>query len=231
MTIISLVIYYVFSLLKREQQRSDALLLNIMPEVIAEKLKSDPASTIAERHENCSVLFADITGFTPLAGKLEPKQVVAMLDELFSAFDEEAVRIGAEKIKTIGDAYMVITGAPIERSDPAEAIAELSLAMLSATQRVAAQTGHDLQMRIGIASGPVMAGVIGRTKFAYDVWGETVNRAARLEAYSEVGAIQIDHQTMIQLPDSFNTRSLGDIDLKGLGPTPAWQLLRKTNVD
>ncbi|MDH3743221.1 MAG: adenylate/guanylate cyclase domain-containing protein [Hyphomicrobiales bacterium] len=224
MAIITLVVYYVFQLLQHEQARSNALLLNIMPDVIAEQLKADPDSTIAEQHEHATVLFADLTGFTPLAGKLGPQKIVALLDELFSAFDAEVARIGVEKIKTIGDAYMVVSGAPVHRPDHAEAIAELALAMLAATHMIALNSGHNLRMRIGIATGPVMAGVIGRTKFAYDVWGETVNRAARLEAYGEPGAVLIDEPTATILTDRFRIVSKGEIDLKGLGPTATWTL-------
>ncbi|MGI9464462.1 MAG: adenylate/guanylate cyclase domain-containing protein [Aestuariivirgaceae bacterium] len=224
MGIISLVVFYVFQLLQREQERSDSLLLNIMPDVIAEQLKADPDRTIAEQHDSATVLFADLTGFTPLAGELGPQKIVALLDELFSAFDAEVARIGVEKIKTIGDAYMVVSGAPTHRPDHAEAIAELALAMLAATYRISLETGHKLRMRVGIATGPVMAGVIGRTKFAYDVWGETVNRAARLEAYGEPGAVLIDEPTSTILAGRFRITPKGEIDLKGLGPTQTWIL-------
>lgn len=225
MVIISLVVYYVFQLLEHEQQRSNSLLLNIMPDVIAERLKADPDSTIAEHHENATVLFADLCGFTPLAGKLGPQQIVALLDELFSAFDVEVARIGVEKIKTIGDAYMVVCGVPTERPDHADAAAELALAMLVATQRVALSTGHNLRLRTGIASGPVTAGVIGRTKFAYDVWGETVNRASRLESYGTPNAILIDEATAGDLAGRYRTKPNGEINLKGIGPTQTWVLL------
>ncbi len=224
MTIISLVVYYAFSLLQRERQRSDSLLLNIMPEIIADRLKADPGSTIAEQHDHATVLFADLTGFTPLASQLGPQNTVQLLDELFSAFDVEAERIGVEKVKTIGDAYMAVAGAPIGRNDHAEAIAELALAVQAAAAKVSAATGHSLHTRIGIATGPVMAGVIGRAKFAYDVWGETVNRAARLEAYSVPGTILIDEPTAEKLQGHFDTQANGEIDLKGLGPTRTWRL-------
>ena len=224
MTIISLVIYYVFSLLRREQARSDELLLNIMPASIADQLKADPGKTIADRHDAASVLFADLTGFTPLASELTPDEVVEMLDELFSAYDREVARTGVEKIKTIGDAYMVVAGAPTTREDHAAAIAELALAMLAATHKAAISSGRHLSLRVGIATGPVMAGVIGRTKFAYDVWGETVNRAARLEANSTPGAILIDDATASQLGNRFKIIDNGPVDLKGLGPTHTWQL-------
>ncbi len=224
MTIISLVVYYVFQLLKREQERSNSLLLNIMPDIIAERLKVDPDSTIAEQHEDASVLFADLTGFTPLAGELGPQRIVALLDEIFSAFDAEVARIGVEKIKTIGDAYMVVSGAPTDRPDHAGALAELALAMLAATNRISLHSGHELRIRVGIATGPVMAGVIGRTKFAYDVWGETVNRAARLEAYGQPGVILMDDATAAILSAQFNCQPHSKIDLKGIGPTETWIL-------
>jgi adenylate cyclase len=224
MGIISLVVYYVFHLLQHEQERSNSLLLNIMPDVIAERLKADPGSTIADQHDQATVLFADLIGFTPLSSKLGPQKIVALLDELFSAFDTEVAHIGVEKIKTIGDAYMVVSGAPTHRADHAEAIAELALAMLAATHRITLKSGHKLQMRIGIATGPVTAGVIGRTKFAYDVWGETVNRAARLEANGEPGLVMIDETTATALTGRFDIAPKGELDLKGLGPTQTWLL-------
>jgi adenylate cyclase len=224
MTIISLVIFYVFSLLRREQHKTDELLLNIMPETIAEQLKADPGRTIADRHDHATVMFADLTGFTPLAAELSPDEVVEMLDELFSAFDREVSRTGVEKIKTIGDAYMAVAGAPRARPDHAAAIAELALAMLGATHATALRSGRNLRLRIGIATGPVMAGVIGRTKFAYDIWGETVNRAARLEANGTPGVILVDEATAVQLRDRFKLRDNATLDLKGIGPTATWQL-------
>ena len=228
MAIITVVVYYTFRLLRMEQDRSDALLLNIMPQAIADRLKADPDATIAERHDQATVLFADITGFTPLASKLGPQQIVQLLDEIFSAFDAHTARLGIEKIKTIGDAYMVVSGAPHARADHAEAAARLASAMLVSTENVARQSGHDLKIRIGIASGPVMAGVIGRTKFAYDVWGETVNRAARLEANSEPGCILIDEACASQLNGEFVTSQWQDIDLKGIGPTRTARLTQST---
>ena len=210
--------------IEREKERVEKLLLNIMPEIIADRLKADPGSTIAEQHDHATVLFADLTGFTPLASQLGPQNTVQLLDELFSAFDVEAERIGVEKVKTIGDAYMAVAGAPIGRNDHAEAIAELALAVQAAAAKVSAATGHSLHTRIGIATGPVMAGVIGRAKFAYDVWGETVNRAARLEAYSVPGTILIDEPTAEKLQGHFDTQANGEIDLKGLGPTRTWRL-------
>ena len=222
--IITLVVYYVFQLLRREQARSNALLLNILPVAIAERLKTQPNKIIAERHEAVTVLFADICGFTPLTARLDPQQLIALLDKLFSAFDAHASRLGVEKIKTIGDAYMVVSGLPASRPDHAAATAELALAMMAATQQISKETGHDLSVRIGIAAGPVTAGVIGRSKFAYDVWGETVNRAARLEASGQPEDITIDEQAVAELDGSFELKPRGEVQLKGIGSTRAWFL-------
>ncbi len=223
--IISVVVFYVLRLLRREQFRSNALLLNVLPASIADRLMQAPDQTIARRHEQASVLFADLCGFTPLTAKLSPADLITLLDRLFSAFDAQASRLGVEKIKTIGDAYMVVSGAPEPRDDHATALVELSKAMIAATLEVAASTGHDLSVRIGIASGGLTAGVIGQSKFAYDVWGNTVNRAARLETCGAPGDITIDQATKELLAADVNVEFLGDVDLKGIGPTPVWRLL------
>jgi class 3 adenylate cyclase len=222
--IIALIVFYAFHLVSREQARSDTLLLNILPAPIAERLKAEPETTIAERCDAVSVLFCDLCGFTPLTSRLAPDDLIALLDDLFSAFDAEAARLGVEKIKTIGDAYMVVAGLPEHRPDHAAAAAGLAQAMHRTTSRIADETGHSLTVRIGIATGSVTAGVIGRSKFAYDVWGETVNRAARLEAAGEPGGIFIDEQTATALNGRFEISALGPVDLKGIGATNVWTL-------
>ncbi len=226
MAIIFVAVYYAFALVRDARARSEALLLNVLPEAIAERLKAAPDQTIAERHEEATVLFADLVGFTALSTRIGPERIVGLMDDLFTAFDTIVARLGVEKIKTIGDAYMVVAGAPLARVDHASAIAELAFEMQTATAEVCARRGFDLQIRIGLASGTVMAGVIGRTKFAYDVWGETVNLAARLESNGAPGIILADEQAKSTLNDNYKFTHFGKIELKGLGPTNAWQVMR-----
>jgi adenylate cyclase len=217
MTIIFLVVYYTLHLARAAQAQTDALLHNIMPGEIAERLKEHPGETIAEQYEDASVLFADLKGFTPLAAALGPVRIVALLDELFSAFDAAAARTGIEKIKTIGDAYMAVAGLPRAMPDHAAAAVELACDMVLAARAVGARHGLDLELRIGIASGPVMAGVIGRTKFSYDAWGETVNLAARLQTTSRPGRIHISEATRKLLPEPHRSTRSRLIKLKGIG--------------
>ncbi len=225
MAIIFVAVYYAFTLVRDAQARSEALLLNILPEAIAERLKASPDQTIAERHEDATVLFADLVGFTALSTRVGPERVVELMDDLFTAFDAIVARLGVEKIKTIGDAYMVVAGAPLARADHAEAIAELAFEMQTATADVCARQGFDLQIRVGLASGPIMAGVIGRTKFAYDVWGETVNLAARLESNGAPGVVLACGRAKSTLEKRYRFSHYGAINLKGIGQTDAWQLI------
>src|SRR5258706_11997766 len=175
--------------LTEERARSERLLLNILPASIAERLKGSEAS-IADHSAEVTVLFADIVGFTPLSARKTPQALVEMLNRIFSEFDSLAEAHGLEKIKTIGDAYMAVAGLPEHRSDHAQAAAYMAIAMLQATARIAAETGEALALRIGLNSGPVVAGVIGRKKFSYDLWGDTVNTASRMESHGAAGMIQ-----------------------------------------
>ena len=224
MAIIFVAVYYAFTLVRDARARSEALLLNILPEAIAERLKASPDQTIAERHDEATVLFADLVGFTALSTRIGPERIVDLMDDLFTAFDAIVARLGVEKIKTIGDAYMVVAGVPIARADHAESIAALAFEMQTATATVCAHQGFDLQIRVGIANGPVMAGVIGRRKFAYDVWGETVNLAARLESNGAPGVILACDRTKSALDGRYLFSHFGVMDLKGIGKTDAWQL-------
>lgn len=224
MAIIGVVIYYAFTLVRDARARSDALLLNILPEMIAERLKAEPEKTIADLHDEATVLFADITGFTQLSERLGPQRIVELLDELFTAFDAIAADLGVEKIKTIGDAYMVVAGVPVAHENHAGAAADLALGMVQAARDMAARHDFDVQIRVGIATGPVLAGVIGRTKFAYDVWGGTVNLAARLESNGTPGGILVNDAASELLRDEYRLSEYGTLNLKGLGPTPAWRL-------
>jgi guanylate cyclase len=166
----------------REQAKSERLLLNVLPSPVAARLKHDEG-IIADACLDVTVLFADIVGFTPLSERLAAEDLVAVLDRVFAGW----ARHGVEKIKTIGDAYMVAGGIPVPREDHAEAIAEMALAMGPELSRAAAETGVALDVRIGIDSGPVVAGVIGRAKFIYDLWGDTVNTASRMETHARPG--------------------------------------------
>jgi adenylate cyclase len=209
-------------LLAAEQERSEALLLSIFPRAIAERLKISQG-VIAERSEEVSVLFADITGFTPTAERLPAEEVVVMLDEIFSAFDELVACHGLEKIKTIGDGYLVAAGIPTPRADHAEAAARLALAMRQALAELPVASG--LSLRVGIDSGPVVAGVIGRTKFGYDIWGDTVNTASRMESHASPGTIQVTERTYRRLEDGFVLEQRTGVVVKGKGEMTTYVLL------
>jgi guanylate cyclase len=206
--------------LEREQARSEALLLNILPAPIAERLKAG-SQTIADGYAEATILFADLVGFTKMSSSISPEQVVVMLNRLFSRFDELSGRFGIEKIKTIGDAYMACAGVPQQRPDHAEAIADTALAMLDAIQEHNREFGSNLQIRIGINSGPVVAGVIGLRKFIYDLWGDTVNLASRMESNGVPGRIQVSTATWERLRERYDFEARGDIEVKGIGRVQA----------
>jgi len=204
--------------------QSEGLLLNVLPRSIALRLKRDPG-VIAERFEDVSVLFADVAGFTPFAERTSPERVVGVLDAIFSAFDALTQRRGLEKIKTIGDAYMVAGGLPEPRLDHAEAVAELALEMQVELARLGQALGIDLAIRIGIDSGPVVAGVIGRNKFIYDLWGDTVNTASRMESHGVIGRIQVTEATYRRLTDRYRFEDRGEIEIKGKGRLRTYLLI------
>jgi class 3 adenylate cyclase len=206
----------------REHQRSERLLLNVLPAAVAARLKQREG-VIADRFPEATVLFADIVDFTPLAVGLPPEDVVRLLDEVFTAFDRLADDYRLEKIKTIGDAYMVAGGVPTPRHDHCEAVAEMALAMLQVCQGLTDL--NTVRLRIGMDTGPVVAGVIGQRKFSYDLWGDTVNTASRLESHGVPGSIQVSSRVYDRLSDRYSFEQRGLIDLKGKGPTPAWLLL------
>ncbi len=208
----------------KEQARSEALLLNVLPAPVADRLKREEG-VIADSHAEVTVLFADIVGFTPLAERLPPSEVVALLDRVFGSWDGLALSHGVEKIKTIGDAYMVAAGIPIARDDHAEAIADMALAMRPAAERCAAEAGLPFEVRIGIDTGPVVAGVIGRAKFIYDLWGDTVNTASRMELHARPGTIQLSERASERLRHEYEVQSRGTIDVKGKGPMPVYLLI------
>jgi adenylate cyclase len=210
-----------------ERERSERLLLNVLPETIAERLK-DVDGVIADRHADVSVLFADLVGFTPAAESLEPERVVGLLDEIFSLFDDLVASHGLEKIKTIGDGYMAAGGIPEPRPDHARAVAELALAMQAALAGRESDVG--LSLRIGIDSGPVVAGVIGRSRFGYDLWGDTVNTASRMESHAPPGSIQITERTFELLGDGYRFEQREGIDVKGKGPMTTYLLLGRAEA-
>ncbi|MBD2183062.1 adenylate/guanylate cyclase domain-containing protein [Aerosakkonema funiforme] len=212
--------------LRLEQQKSEELLLNILPEAIAEKLKREQRP-IAEHFNEVTILFADIVGFTPLSARMPPIQLVNLLNEIFSTFDELAEKHGLEKIKTIGDAYMVVGGLPIERNDHAEAIAEMALDMQAAINRFQIEKGEQFQIRIGINTGQVIAGVIGMKKFIYDLWGDAVNVASRMESSGIPGSIQVTEATYILLKDKYVFKKRGSISVKGKGQMVTYLLTNK----
>jgi class 3 adenylate cyclase len=209
--------------LEQERARSDALLHNILPREIAARLRTNRA-TIAEGADDVSVLFADIVGFTPLSETLPPAQVVALLDTLFTRFDVLCRRRGIEKIKTIGDAYMAVAGVPRPDPDHAASIAELALDMQGVVAFLAPRWPGPLALRIGISSGPVVAGVIGQEKFAYDLWGDTVNTASRMESHGSAGQIQISATTHRLLKGRYVLGAPHQTTVKGKGPITTYFL-------
>jgi class 3 adenylate cyclase len=204
--------------------RSEGLLLNVLPKTIAERLKRKPG-VIAESHAAVTVLFADVVDFTPFTERTEPERVVGVLDEIFSTFDALAARHGLEKIKTIGDAYMVAAGLPDPRPDHASAMADMALDMQAEFGRRCAALGVELAIRIGMDSGPVIAGVIGRHKFIYDLWGDTVNTASRMESHGLAGRIQVSASTYRLLCDDYDFEERGAVHLKGKGDQLAYLLV------
>jgi adenylate cyclase len=210
--------------LRVEQAKAESLLLNILPQSIADKLKAEP-QTIADQFSSASILFADVVDFTPLSERLPPADVVGLLDRVFSHFDVLADRYGLEKIKTIGDCYMVAAGVPSPRPDHARALALMALDMQAAMRSVDAVEDLGLELRIGINSGPVVAGVIGRKRFLYDLWGDAVNTASRMESHGTSGRIQITRATKELLEDEFVCEPRGTIPVKGKGEIEAWYLV------
>ncbi len=211
--------------LDAERARSESLLLNVLPRPIAERLKDAPDVTIADLHPATTVLFSDIVGFTELSQRLAPDELVKRLDEVFSGFDEIADGFGLEKIKTIGDAYMVAGGVPEAREDHAEAMCEMALRMRDLVRDLAARSEAPISVRIGIHTGPVVGGVIGKKKFIYDVWGDTVNIASRMESHGLPGAIQVSETTYDAVKARFTLEPRGPIQVKGKGEMHAYLLV------
>jgi class 3 adenylate cyclase/CheY-like chemotaxis protein len=202
--------------LQIEQEKSEKLLLNILPKPVADRLKQGER-VIADSFPEATVLFADLVNFSHLSASLSPSQLVERLNEIFLAFDILAELYGLEKIKTIGDAYMLVGGLPTPRPDHAEAVAEMALDMLEAIARINRQNRSDLQIRVGIHTGPVVAGVIGKNKFNYDLWGDAVNTASRMESHGVPGRIQVSQSTYRKLARHFSLEKRGLVKIKGKG--------------
>lgn len=212
--------------LRLSQKKSDHLLLNILPAAIIENLKKGECGA-AERFDSATVLFADLVDFTSLAARIAPLELVNLLNEIFSKFDQLTEKHDLEKIKTSGDAYMVAGGLPVLRADHAEAIANMALDMLEAIAHFKTDTGEPFQIRIGIHTGPVVAGVIGTKKFSYDLWGDTVNVASRMESQGLPGYIQVTTDIYEQLKDRYVFEERGAIAVKGKGETIVYWLKAK----
>jgi adenylate cyclase len=211
------------------QQQAEMLLLNILPKEISAALKAEQR-TIAAEYPAVSILFADVVGFTPMAAKMTPMELIGLLNQVFICFDGLVEKYDLEKIKTIGDCYMVASGVPRIRSDHATALVNLALDM----QAAVADTrfgGHELAFRMGINSGPVVAGIIGRKKFIYDLWGESVNLASRMESHGRTRCIQITRSTYELVKDAFDCETMGMIEVKGAGQMEVWHVLGSKKPD
>ena len=214
--------------LRIEKERSEKLLLNILPQAIVTRLNGGE-TVIADQLSNVTILFADLVGFTKLSSRLSARDLVRLLNRLFSEFDRLALDLGVEKIKTVGDAYMVAGGLPEPRADHAHAVADMALAMVGTVERMNCELPMPLQMRIGIHSGDVVAGVIGTHKFVYDIWGDAVNIASRMESHSLPNRIQISAATRRHLQKRFRLERHGSVDIKGKGPMETFFLLGRAN--
>ena len=228
--VIALLVYFVtqkdrlFELLQHERAKSETLLLNILPKEIAAVLKNEQRA-IADYYAGASVLFADMVGFTPLSAELAPEQLVGLLNEIFSFFDSLLDKYEAEKIRTIGDSYMVVSGLPRRRPDHAQTLVRMALEMRDYVSTHTFQRGRQVSFRIGVNSGPLIAGVIGRRKFEYDVWGDTVNVASRMESHSASGEIQITQATYELVKDEFVCDPRGTVNVKGKGEMKVWWVI------
>jgi len=206
-----------------ERARADALLLNVLPETIAARLKRD-SGVIADRLDGVGILFADLVGFTPLSSRTSPQTIVELLNDVFSAVDELALSLGIEKIRTIGDGYLAVAGAPEPHADAPGAIANLALGIRDIVAAQPTPTGEPLAVRIGLNIGPVVGAIVGRNKFHYDVWGDAVNVSARMESAGMPGRIQVTDHFADLLHDRFELECRGEIDVKGKGQLTTWWL-------
>jgi adenylate cyclase len=210
-----------------EYLRSEALLANILPASVAARLKDPGRGVIADRYDDASILFADIAGFTERASQLPPAELVRFLDRLYTTFDRLVDKHSLEKIKTTGDSYMVVSGVPQPRADHVEALANLALDMAKAVRDLRDPNGQPVPLRMGMAAGPVVAGVVGARRFFYDVWGDAVNVASRMETTDPEGRIQVPHDVYERLRGRFVLEERGDIDVKGKGVMHTWYLVAR----
>ena len=217
--------------MESEYQRSESLLANILPASIASRLKDPMRNIIADKYDDASILFADIAGYTKRASDTTPTELVRFLDTLYTNLDSLVDRHGLEKIKTSGDSYMVVSGVPQPRKDHVQALASLALDMAEAVADLKDPQGRAVPLRIGLASGPVVAGVVGARKFFYDVWGDAVNVASRMESTDVEGRIQVPHSVYERLKDKYVLEERGEIDIKGKGPMHTWYLVGRRNGD
>jgi adenylate cyclase len=208
-----------------EYERSEALLANILPSSVADRLKDPSRNTIADKYEDASVLFADIAGFTERASDMAPDKLIRFLDRLYGDFDALVDKHGLEKIKVSGDSYMVVSGVPQPRADHVEALAAFALDMAEAASQLRDSRGEALPLRIGLASGPVVAGVVGSRRFFYDVWGDAVNVASRMESTDSIGRIQVPEDVYRRLKDDFVLQERGVVEVKGKGLMRTWYLI------
>ncbi|OLP17643.1 hypothetical protein BST81_15070 [Leptolyngbya sp. 'hensonii'] len=215
--------------LRRQRRLAEQLLLNVLPQPIAERLKREQ-KTIADSFSAATVLFADIASFTELSSHISPIELVELLNHIFSAFDKLVDHYGLEKIKTIGDAYMVVGGLPEPKADHVEAIADLALALLQEVTHFQTAAGQPITLRLGIHTGPVVAGVIGTRKFSYDLWGDTVNIASRMESQGEAGHIQVTTAVYNRLQKRYELEERGIIEVKGKGLMRTYWLLGRKSA-
>ncbi|PEG34395.1 adenylate/guanylate cyclase domain-containing protein [Mycolicibacterium agri] len=215
--------------MEAEYQRSESLLTNILPAPIARRLKDPSRTIIADKYDDASILFADIAGYTKRASDTAPTELVRFLDALYTDLDALVDRHGLEKIKTSGDSYMVVSGVPQPRRDHVEALACLALDMAEAVADLKDPQGRAVPLRIGLAAGPVVAGVVGARKFFYDVWGDAVNAASRMESTDVEGRIQVPHSLYERLKDKYVLEERGDVEVKGKGVMRTWYLVGRRN--
>jgi adenylate cyclase len=217
--------------MEEEYGRSESLLANILPETIATRLKNPATTTIADKYDDASVLFADIAGYTERASQSTPADLVDFLNLLYTEFDRLVEKHGLEKIKTSGDGYIVVSGVPEPRDDHLEALACLALNMSDSIAGLEVQAGQAVPMRIGMGVGPVVAGVVGTRRFFYDVWGDAVNVASRMESSGVEGRIQVPQEVYERLNEEFVFELRGDVEIKGKGVMRTWFLVAQRDTD
>ena len=222
--IVAIVAYYAMTLVSTAEAQTDTLLRNVLPESVAERLMQAPDRSIADSFPSATVLFADLVGFTPMSKNLGAEETVRLLNNIFSEIDNLATQYDLEKIKTIGDAYMVAAGIPQPDPDHVRKMGAFSLELLEKVQEISSAYDGTLNVRVGIDTGPVTAGVIGRRKFSYDVWGDTVNLASRMESHGSVGKVHVSSAFKSAADQHFHFIERGVIDVKGIGEVTTWYL-------